>query len=33
MPSASVLKEKQQIVAELTEKSKNAATGIFVDYR
>ena len=33
MPSASVLKEKQQIVAELTEKIKNAATGIFVDYR
>lgn len=33
MPSESVLKEKQQIVAELTEKIKNAATGIFVDYR
>ena len=33
MPSAKVLQEKQQVVAELTEKLKNAATGIFVDYR
>ena len=33
MPSAKVLQEKQQVVAELTEKIKNAATGIFVDYR
>ena len=33
MPSAKVLQEKQQVVAELTEKIKGAATGIFVDYR
>lgn len=32
MPSEKVLLEKQQIVADLTEKLKNAATGIFVDY-
>lgn len=33
MPSAKVLKEKQQTVALLTEKMKGAASGIFVDYR
>lgn len=32
MPSEKVLLEKQQIVADLTEKLKGAATGIFVDY-
>ena len=33
MPSAKVLQEKQQIVEQLTEKIKGAATGVFVDYR
>ena len=33
MPSAKVLQEKQQVVADLTAKLKNAATGVFVDYR
>lgn len=33
MPSEKVLLEKQKIVADLTEKLKAAATGIFVDYR
>ena len=33
MPSAKVLQEKQQVVADLTAKLKSAATGVFVDYR
>lgn len=33
MPSAKVLEEKKQIVAELTEKLKNAASGVIVDYK
>ncbi len=32
MPNAKVLSEKQAIVAELTEKLKGAAAGVFVDY-
>ena len=32
MPNAKVLSEKQQIVAELTEKLKNAKAGVLVDY-
>ena len=33
MPNAKVLSEKQAIVAELTEKLKNSAGGVLVDYR
>ncbi|NCB63023.1 MAG: 50S ribosomal protein L10 [Clostridia bacterium] len=33
MPNAKVLNEKQAIVAELTEKLKGAASGVFVDYK
>lgn len=33
MPNAKVLSEKQAIVAELTEKLKGAASGVFVDYK
>ena len=32
MPNAKVLSEKQAIVASLTEKLKNSAAGVFVDY-
>lgn len=32
MPNAKVLSEKQAIVAELSEKIKNAAAGVLVDY-
>ncbi len=32
MPNAKVLSEKQAIVAELTEKLKNASAGVLVDY-
>ena len=33
MPNAKILSEKQAIVAELTEKFKNAAGGVIVDYK
>lgn len=33
MPNAEVLKQKEQIVADLTEKLKNATTGVLVDYK
>ena len=33
MPNAKVLREKQAIVAELTEKLQNAASGVLVDYK
>ena len=33
MPSVKVLEEKKQMVAELTDKLKNAASGVFVDYQ
>lgn len=33
MPSAKVLEQKKQIVAELAEKMKNASTGVLVDYK
>ena len=33
MPNAKVLSEKQAIVAELTEKLQNAASGVLVDYK
>ena len=33
MPSESVIAKKQQIVEELTEKLKNAAGGVLVDYK
>ncbi len=33
MPSAKVLEQKKQVVAELTEKLKNAASGVIVDYK
>jgi large subunit ribosomal protein L10 len=33
MPNAKVLSEKQAIVAELTEKLKNASSGVLVDYK
>ena len=33
MPSASILESKQQIVADLTEKLKNASAGVIVDYQ
>lgn len=32
MPNASVLEQKKAIVAELTEKLQNAASGVLVDY-
>ncbi|MGI5978688.1 MAG: 50S ribosomal protein L10 [Oscillospiraceae bacterium] len=33
MPNAKVLSEKQAIVAEMTDRLKNASAGIFVDYK
>lgn len=33
MPSEKILSEKKQIVADLTEKLKNASSGVFVDYK
>lgn len=33
MPNAKVLSEKQAIVAQLTDKVKNAAAGVIVDYK
>ncbi len=33
MPNAKVLSEKQAIVADLTEKLKNASAGVIVDYK
>jgi len=33
MPSAKVLEEKKQLVAELAEKMKNASSGVLVDYK
>ncbi len=33
MPNAKVLSEKQAIVAALTERIKNAGSGVFVDYK
>ena len=33
MPSEKVLQKKQSIVAELTEKLKNSAAGVVVDYK
>lgn len=33
MPSAKVLEEKKQIVAELAERLKNSAAGVLVDYK
>lgn len=33
MPNAKVLEEKQAIVARMTEEIKNAAAGVFVDYK
>jgi large subunit ribosomal protein L10 len=33
MPNAKVLAEKQQVVAELTEKMRRASSGVFVDYK
>lgn len=33
MPSAKVLEEKKQIVSELTEKIKNATSGVIVNYQ
>lgn len=33
MPNAKILSEKQAVVAELTEKLKNASAGVIVDYR
>ena len=33
MPNAKVLEEKRALVAELTEKMKNASAGVFVDYK
>lgn len=32
MPSAKILQQKQQLVADLSEKIKTAAAGVFVDY-
>ncbi len=32
MPSEKILQQKQQLVADLTEKFKTAAAGVFVDY-
>ena len=33
MPNAKVLSEKQAIVEELSEKLKNSAAGVLVDYK
>ena len=33
MPNAKVLSEKQAVVAALTERIKNASSGVFVDYK
>lgn len=33
MPSAKVLEQKKQVVAELAEKMKNASSGVLVDYK
>lgn len=33
MPSEKILKQKQQMVAELTEKLKNATSGVIIDYK
>ena len=33
MPNAKVLEEKRALVAELTEKMKNASAGVLVDYK
>ena len=33
MPSKSVLEQKQEYVADLAEKLKNAAGGVLVDYK
>jgi len=33
MPNAKVLEEKKAVVAALTDKLKNAASGVFVDYK
>lgn len=33
MPSAKVLEQKKQLVAELAEKMKNASSGVLVDYK
>ena len=33
MPNAAVLKEKQEIVAQLAEKMKSASAGVLVDYK
>ena len=33
MPSAAILEQKMQIVADVTEKLKNAVAGVVVDYR
>ena len=33
MPNAKVLREKQAIVAALTERIRNASSGVFVDYK
>lgn len=33
MPSAEILKQKQQLVADLTETLKNATAGVIVDYK
>ena len=33
MPSAAILEQKKQIVADVTEKLKNAVAGVVVDYR
>lgn len=33
MPSAEVLKRKQELVVEITDKLKNAAAGVLIDYK
>ena len=33
MPSAELLKQKEQFVKELSEKLKNSAVGVLVDYK
>lgn len=33
MPSAELLKQKEQFVKELSEKLKNSAAGVLVDYK
>ena len=33
MPSAKILEQKKQVVAELAEKMKNASSGVLVDYK